>query len=352
MAKQKGYVVYKHTSPSGKSYIGLTNDYKRRCKEHQNIESSYCRVFKKAIMLYGWDEFTHTILCDGLTKEEAQKYESEMIIKYNSLVPNGYNLTTGGETVVHNDETRKIISEKLKAGGHRPPPKTEEQLANAKIKSLLRKELIDLLKSEFQEKYDTYYPNEMYPTRPIPDPIPSWKPTKLYHPNFIHGSKLRILTEQEIKRREIIHDIEVLERRIAKVGLTPNFSEEGLAQKNAKLEVNRIQKELDKKVNFVEKPKKEKIHKGASKFNRKGELLSEKEYLYRDAYLAKCREEYEPKPRQPPSEETLEKRRLSKIATEERKRAKLEIGYEEKRVRLQLELDTLKNELAEITESI
>lgn len=30
------YLIYKHTSPSGKSYIGLTNNYQRRCREHKS----------------------------------------------------------------------------------------------------------------------------------------------------------------------------------------------------------------------------------------------------------------------------------------------------------------------------
>ena len=94
------YLLYKHTSPSGKSYIGITSNYSHRCYAHQHNKSR-CPAFFAAIQKYGWDNFTHDILASGLTKADACVMEQQTIIQYNSLAPNGYNLTTGGEVFEH-----------------------------------------------------------------------------------------------------------------------------------------------------------------------------------------------------------------------------------------------------------
>jgi hypothetical protein len=55
----KIYVIYKHTAPNGKAYIGQTKDYESRCKQHQS--TSDCKAFSDAIKAIGWDNFTHEI---------------------------------------------------------------------------------------------------------------------------------------------------------------------------------------------------------------------------------------------------------------------------------------------------
>ena len=89
------YLIYCHTSPTGKKYIGQTNNYNRRCSEHK-LASKSCPAFHSAIIKYGWINFTHEILADGLTIDEANILEEYYISKYNTLAPNGYNLQTGG----------------------------------------------------------------------------------------------------------------------------------------------------------------------------------------------------------------------------------------------------------------
>lgn len=98
------YLIYKHTSPSGKSYIGQTNNYNKRCNHHRSV-SSNCRVFTNAIKYYGWDNFTHEILHKNLSLEEANELESICILEHNTLSPNGYNLKTGGLNSNHSQET-------------------------------------------------------------------------------------------------------------------------------------------------------------------------------------------------------------------------------------------------------
>jgi group I intron endonuclease len=107
------FVIYKHTSPSGKAYIGQTNNYKKRTNEHKS-KSSGCRLFACAIKKYGWDSFSHEILAENLTVDEANRLEAELIIKHNTIYPNGYNLRSGGLNSLLNDDSKKRISESKK----------------------------------------------------------------------------------------------------------------------------------------------------------------------------------------------------------------------------------------------
>lgn len=91
------YTVYKHTSPSGKVYIGVTS---LRPKERWSGGAGYVKNkhFYRAIKKYGWENIKHEILFDGLSKEDAFKTEIELIKEYRSNEREfGYNLGTGGE---------------------------------------------------------------------------------------------------------------------------------------------------------------------------------------------------------------------------------------------------------------
>ena len=88
------YCLYRHTSPSGKAYIGITNDYTRRCDEHQRADGSSPK-FHRAIRKYGWDNFTHEILATGMTESEAGELEVACITKWNTW-HGGYNSHPGG----------------------------------------------------------------------------------------------------------------------------------------------------------------------------------------------------------------------------------------------------------------
>lgn len=119
MSSKHIYCVYKHTSPSGKSYIGLTCDYDDRCYRHQ-LKSSRCRFFAFAIKKYGWDNFTHEILYDNLTEDQANYREQQTINEYGSMAPYGYNLISGGGSRSPSLETRRKISATTKGRPGRP----------------------------------------------------------------------------------------------------------------------------------------------------------------------------------------------------------------------------------------
>lgn len=112
---EKTYSVYKHTTPSGKVYIGITSkDVKERWLNGRGYQRN--EHFWNAIKKYGWENIKHEVIASGLTKEEATEAEKLYIALYKSHeIKHGYNLTKGGETgIVHTYESRRKLSESKK----------------------------------------------------------------------------------------------------------------------------------------------------------------------------------------------------------------------------------------------
>lgn len=95
------FTVYKHETPNGKVYIGITSiNPVKRWKNGTNYKTS--PLFYNAILKYGWDNIKHEILYSNLTKEEAERKEIELIALYKSnLRECGYNLDSGGHLGSH-----------------------------------------------------------------------------------------------------------------------------------------------------------------------------------------------------------------------------------------------------------
>ena len=112
------YTVYMHICPNDKKYIGITSQkIERRWGTNGNGYKS--QIFYRAITKYGWKNFKHKILYINLTKEEAEKIEIKLIKKYNTLLPNGYNIETGGNSCgKFSEETKKKLSESKKGKKH------------------------------------------------------------------------------------------------------------------------------------------------------------------------------------------------------------------------------------------
>ena len=93
------WCIYKHTSPSNKSYIGVTSQdpLKRWCN---GAGYGATTKFGKAIRKYGWDSFIHEIVESDLpTLDEALNREKYWIATYDTF-KHGYNSTPGGESSV------------------------------------------------------------------------------------------------------------------------------------------------------------------------------------------------------------------------------------------------------------
>ena len=108
-----GYTVYKHISPSGKVYIGIT---KRKPEYRWNKGKGYREdqlLFYRAIKKYGWDNFTHEILYTGLSEKDAKNIEISLIRQYKSLGMS-YNITDGGDGGRGLHNKRKKLSKETK----------------------------------------------------------------------------------------------------------------------------------------------------------------------------------------------------------------------------------------------
>lgn len=95
-----GY-IYKITNTiTNKCYIGETKkkNPELRWNEHKyKIEKGIgCPALQDAVRKYGIEYFKFEVLIICFD-EERYKFEIEYIKKYNSIAPNGYNLTIGGE---------------------------------------------------------------------------------------------------------------------------------------------------------------------------------------------------------------------------------------------------------------
>lgn len=108
--KETNWTVYRHTSPSGKVYIGIT---KQDVKIRWSSGSGYrpCVLFYKAIKKYGWNNIKHEILFTNLSEDRAKSLEINLIRHYKALGIS-YNITDGGEGClgrIASDETKDKI---------------------------------------------------------------------------------------------------------------------------------------------------------------------------------------------------------------------------------------------------
>ena len=137
---ERKYRIYRYTNIlNGMKYHGKT------CRQHQSTRTGKngnnyiqnCPKFGKAIKEYGWSNFKYEVLEDGLTKEEAEVREKYWIEHDNSIWPNGYNETLGGDGIkgfhpVRSKEYRKKQSESHK--GKSSPMKGKHHTEEARKK--------------------------------------------------------------------------------------------------------------------------------------------------------------------------------------------------------------------------
>jgi group I intron endonuclease len=115
-----GYIYLVTNKLNGYQYIGQTlrNDIETRWKQHKMIQKNTIgKYLFNAYNRYGIENFKFEIICICFD-EDCNKYEAEYIKKFNTIVPNGYNLQSGGLNYKHHPETieKMKISLKGKSG--------------------------------------------------------------------------------------------------------------------------------------------------------------------------------------------------------------------------------------------
>lgn len=105
--------IYKHTSPSGKCYIGQTTrtwEWRASADPIKGYHSS--TKFKNAIRKYGWENFTHEILEDGIVDLDELNIREKFWIEHFDSVRTGYNSLNGATGISY--PAKGEIPEKLR----------------------------------------------------------------------------------------------------------------------------------------------------------------------------------------------------------------------------------------------
>lgn len=120
---------------NNKSYIGLTirDNVKERWREHCKKSRSGVSALTSAILKYGKNNFEFTVLEYTAFPESREQY---YIKQYNTLSPNGYNLTTGGESPKFTEKELVRRSEFMKGKpGYNLGKKQDPSWCEARIKN-------------------------------------------------------------------------------------------------------------------------------------------------------------------------------------------------------------------------
>ena len=135
-------------------YIGVSKDPSKRFKQHCKWTGK--SLISKAIRKYGKFNFELDILCRLETYKLAYAMEYYCIQRYNSLVPNGYNLTGGGLGSVNmSNVTRNKMSNLMKE--RMADPKKKKAFKKLSCSKEINKKRSNTLKvlwkdSEFRKK--------------------------------------------------------------------------------------------------------------------------------------------------------------------------------------------------------
>lgn len=118
----KNHSVYRHTSPSGKVYVGITKlTFQQRWKK-DGEGYKRCKLFNRAIQKYGWNNIKHEIVLSNVSENEAY-YAEKYLIRWYKMHNLSYNLTDGGEGTtgcVMPEDAKRKISQYLKENRGRP----------------------------------------------------------------------------------------------------------------------------------------------------------------------------------------------------------------------------------------
>lgn len=98
-------------------------------------DGSFCQpAMAYAILKYEWEGFSHEVVAENLTMEEASQMEKELIEKYQSNNKHyGYNIKEGGINGLPSEESiQKALQTKLKKGYHHSE-ETKKKISESNI---------------------------------------------------------------------------------------------------------------------------------------------------------------------------------------------------------------------------
>lgn len=117
---------------NGKQYVGQANDFKQRENEWNCLKKHYAgKLIDNARKKYGLDNWKVEIIRECETQDELNKWEIYYIKELNTKIPNGYNLTDGGDGTkgfsrLQSDEERLQKSYSMRKFFEEHPERKEE----------------------------------------------------------------------------------------------------------------------------------------------------------------------------------------------------------------------------------
>jgi group I intron endonuclease len=124
------YIYRLKNTVNNKSYIGVTNNFKKRIREHSYASNNY--KISRAIRKYGWENFEYTQIDHSISHEYAYKTLEKMYIIFYDTFYNGYNSTLGGEgSVGHTFSEKTREKMRLKKLGRKLSSKHKEKISIA-----------------------------------------------------------------------------------------------------------------------------------------------------------------------------------------------------------------------------
>jgi group I intron endonuclease len=117
---------------TGKEYVGQTvRSLNERWSEHcRPSKIKKCTALHNAIAKYGRDAFVISLLDETDDLDELNKLEAHHIASRRTLVPVGYNLTTGGNGYVQSEVSKRRRSQTLM--GHRHTTASKQKMSFAR----------------------------------------------------------------------------------------------------------------------------------------------------------------------------------------------------------------------------
>ena len=131
------FTIYALRSPSGKYYVGYSNNFDRRMRQHKWRSKSADTYLARAIRHYGWDNFEKLRVDTASNLESACALEQAWAIQLNSYAPHGYNTIDAGHPCpsLNPEVAKKISNAKM---GHVVSASTRKKISDAQI-GMIRK---------------------------------------------------------------------------------------------------------------------------------------------------------------------------------------------------------------------
>lgn len=121
------FVVYIHTFPNGKKYVGISKNIQCRFRNGRGYEKQ--PIMWSAIKKFGWENVNTEIVFEGLSEQAAKQAEIELISRFKTADrAYGYNQTLGGEGANGrpvSEKNKRAIGERM-SKVHKGVPLSEE----------------------------------------------------------------------------------------------------------------------------------------------------------------------------------------------------------------------------------